>query len=406
MTYWILGCEGRIDRLPPGDRERRIVDIVEQRSDFRIPRSRVHLTHRALRQEILQALGPLLFDSFSDRERVQDILESRFSVAMNQAFACGVHSGTVGLFMALRACGVGPGDEVITVGNSDVSTTAAISHCGATPVLCDILESDYTINPDLVEPLIRDRTAAILPVDLYGHPANVKSLREIADAHDLVIVEDAALAAGAWDYGMPVGAFADAAIFSFSPFKPLGCAGSGGMITTNDEDIARQLRLLCGYGHIPEVRSEIPGHQMHLAEGYNVTLDPLEAALVLAKLPELPDWTEKRRAIACTYADGLQGLDVVLPAFRPESEPTFRSYTVRVRDQQGVYQGMRRAGIEVALHYVPPVYRQPVYEQGLPGSDALPETDNVTEDLVCLPVTVELSEEEIRSVVQTLSDLL
>jgi len=379
---------------------------VEERGVFRVPRSRVHLTHRAMRQEILEALAPLLFDPFSGSERVRSVLERRFAEVVGQTFACGVHSGTVGLFMALRACGVGPGDEVITVGNSDISTTAAISHCGATPVLCDILESDYTINPGLVEPLITGHTTAILPVDLYGHPANVKSLRQIADRHSLKIVEDAALATGASDCGQPVGAFADATVFSFAPYKPLGCVGNGGMVTTDDEDIARQLRLLCGYGHISEVRSEIPGHQMHVAEGYNAPLDPLQAALVMVKLPYLREWTERRRAVAGAYAQGLQELDVVLPTFRPESSPTFRSYTIRVKDQQAVYQGLRQAGVEAALHYVPPVYRQPVYAEGLAGSENLPVTERVTRELVCLPVTVELDDEEIRYVIQTLSDLM
>jgi len=379
---------------------------MKQEGSFRVPRSRVYQTHRAMRAEILEALNPILFDPAPRSEQVRGVLERRFAESVQQHFACAVHSGTVGLFLALQACGVGPGDEVVTVGNSDISTTAAISHCGATPVLCDILESDYTINPDLVEPLITERTAAILPVDLYGHPADVKSLREIANAHGLVIVEDAALATGAWDYGQPVGAFADVTVFSFAPFKPLGCVGDGGIVTTDDEDIARQLRLLCGYGHIPEVQSEIPGHQMHVAEGYNVSLDPLEAALVMVKLPHLPEWTEKRRAIARAYEEGLRGLDVGLPTFRPESAPTFRSYTIQVKDQQAIYQGLRYAGVEAVLHYVPPVYRHPVYTEGLPGSENLPVTERRTRELVCLPVTVELREEEVRYVVRALHDLM
>lgn len=379
---------------------------MEQPLSFRVSRSRVHETHQAMRQEILAALDPILFGPVLGSEEVRGVLERRFAEAMGQSFACAVHSGTVGLFLALKACGVGPGNEVITVGNSDISTTAAISHCGATPVLCDILESDYTLDPTLVEPLITPRTAAILPVDLYGHPANVKSLREIADRHGLRIVEDAALATGARDHGQLVGAFADATVFSFAPLKPLGSVGNGGMVTTNDEGIARHLRLLCGYGHIPEVRSDVPGHQMHIAEGYNVPLDPLQAALVAVKLPRLREWTEKRRAIVAAYAHGLQDLDVVLPAFRPESAPTFRSCTIRVKDQQAIYQELRRAGVEVVLHYVPPIYQQPVYAGRLRGADNLPVTDQLARELICLPVTVELDEDDVQFVVNTLRDLM
>ena len=139
----------------------------------------------------------------------------------------------MGLFIALRACGVGPGAEVITIANADISTTAAISQCGATPVLCDVCAADFTIDVDCVAGLITERTAAILPVDLYGHPANVKQLRPLADAHGLSIIEDAALALGAYDYGAPVGSFADVTVFSFAPFKPLGSVGNGGMVTTH-----------------------------------------------------------------------------------------------------------------------------------------------------------------------------
>ncbi|MGC8836884.1 MAG: DegT/DnrJ/EryC1/StrS family aminotransferase [Anaerolineae bacterium] len=379
---------------------------MEQATEFRVPRSRVYETHKALRQAIWEALEPVLFHSPAAGEAARRDLEEQFARIVGQRFACAVHSGTVGLFLVLRACGVGPGDEVITVGNSDISTTAAISHCGAVPVLCDVQASDYTMDPDLVEPLITERTKALLPVDLYGHPADVQRLREIADRHGLCIVEDAALAAGARDHGRPVGAFADAAVFSFAPFKPLGSVGNGGMVTTDNPEIAQRLRLLCGYGHLPDVKAPEPGHQRHLAEGYNVPLDPLQAALLSVKIALLPEWTAKRRAIAAAYEERLRSLDLALPAFRPESEPTFRSYTVRVRDQVRVYQGLRRAGVEAVLHYVPPVYRQPVYPQGLPGSDRLPVTERLAREIVCLPVSPELTLDDVEYVVEVLRNLL
>jgi dTDP-4-amino-4,6-dideoxygalactose transaminase len=379
---------------------------MKRETSFRVPRSRVDQTHRAMRTEILRAIEPILIGPLSQAEQVHQTLEQDFAAAVQQSFACAVHSGTVGLFLALRACGVGPGDEVITVGNSDISTTAAISNSGATPVLCDVLPTDFTIDPARVEPLITEHTTAILPVDLYGHPADVKSLRKIAEQHGLKIVEDAALATGACDYGQPVGAFADVTVFSFAAFKPLGCVGNGGMLTTDDEQIARNIRQLCGYGHALDQRADTPGHQMHVAEGYNLPLDPLQAALLSIKLPHLREWTEKRRAVASAYAEGLQDLEVVLPSFRGESSPTFRSYTIRVKDQQAVYQGLRRSGVEAVLHYVPPVYRQPVYRCGLPGADHLPITDQVTRELVSLPVTVELDENDVQFVVNTLRNLL
>ena len=373
---------------------------------FRIPRSRVHETHQALREEIVAALEPLLFGPVSGEGReVRRVLEGQFCETVKQAFACAVHSGTMGLVIALRACGVGPGDEVITVANSDISTTGAVSLCGATPVLCDVLETDYTINPTLVEALITGRTKALLPVDLHGHPADVKSLRTIADEHNLNIVEDAALATGARDYGQPVGAYADACVFSFAPIKPLGSVGSGGIITTNHETIAERMRLLAGYGYAPQ-EGVTPGYQSYSAEGYNVPLDPLQAALVSVKLPHLITWTKKRRSIAKTYAEGLEGLSAILPTFRPDSQPTFRSYTIRVPDQQGAYQALRQAGIEVVLHYAPPVYQYAVYQDGLRGSNALPVTDKLAGELLSLPVTTEFSDEDVQYVIETLRQVL
>jgi dTDP-4-amino-4,6-dideoxygalactose transaminase len=359
-----------------------------------------------MRSKILTALESLVFDQLGEATHVRREFESAFALQVQQKYACAVHSGTLGLFLALRACGVGPGDQVITVGNSDVSTTAAISHCGAVPVLCRVREMDYTMDPDAVEPLITDQTVAILPVDLYGHPVDAKALRSIADDYGLKIVEDAALAAGARDHGRSVGAFADVTLFSFAPFKPLGSVGNGGMLVTSDPELAMRIRLLCSYGHAPDTGPDIHGRQQHIIEGYNMPLDPLQAALLQIKLPHLNEWTEKRRQIASAYARGLQGTAAILPTFRPESEPTFRSYTVRVPDQVKVYQAMRAAGVEVVLHYTPPVYRQPVYPSGLVGSDALPLTDRLAQEILCLPVTVELTDDDVDYAVATLRSLL
>lgn len=387
-------------------RQRERFVVVPQEGSFRVPRSRVDHTHRSMRTEILEALDPILFGPLRKVEEVRGVLEDRFAAKVKQRYACAVHSGTVGMFLALQACGVGPGDEVITVGNSDISTTAAISQCGAIPVLCDVRDLDYTIDASLVGTLITKRTTAILPVDLYGHPADVKSLRQVADRDDLKIVEDAALAMGAYDHGQPLGAFADATVFSFAPFKPLGCVGNGGMVTTNDEQIARRLRLLCGYGHSLDANIGTSSHQMHVAEGYNVPLDPLQAALLAVKLPHIEEWTRKRRAVALAYVEGLRDLEVVLPTFRPESSPTFRSYTIQVKHQQAVYRSLRLAGIEATLHYVPPIYQQPVYhERRLAGSDCLPVTDQQSLEIVGLPVTVELDEIDVRYVVETMRDI-
>lgn len=370
---------------------------------YRVPRSRAAVTHQGLRQDILEALEPILFDSAMNGYAARATFEERFAAAVNRRFATAVHSGSIALYIGLRACGIGPGDEVVTVGNSDVSTTAAITLCGAEPVLCDIREADYNLNVDAVEACLTARTRAIMPVDLYGHPSDVKRLRELTGERRLRIVEDAALATGARDYGWSVGAFADATIFSFAPFKPLGSSGNGAVITSHDPEIARNIRLLAGYGHTPDVSDERPGHQAHVGEGLNVPLDPLQAALLLIKLPHLGVWTEQRRLLAQRYRQQLDPSKVRLPQLRAESEPTYRSYTILVENQARVYLALRDAGVDAVLHYAPPVYQQPVYRQHRLASAQLPVTEFVSQHLICLPVTPELSAEEIDSVCEVVN---
>ena len=373
---------------------------------FRVPRSRGIETHQSLRAEIMAALESILFDSYHHAYAIRQELEKAFAAEAEQRFAVAAHSGTVGLFLALRAAGVGRGDEVITIGNSDISTTGAISQCGAVAALCDVLPSDYTINPSLVESLITERTRAILPVDLHGHPANVKLLRPLADHYGLKIVEDAALAAGAFDYGKPVGAFADVTMFSFSAFKPLGGASNGAMLVTSDEEIHEKLRLLVGYGHDP-VRADVQaGYQNYIEEGYNVPLDGLEAALLLVKLPYLKEWTRKRRAIAAALQAGLADTSARTPSFRAESAPTFRSYAIRVDRQLEIYHGLRAAGIEAVISYAPPIYQYTVYEGKFPRAGELKVTDRLASEIVNLPVTPELTADDTDYMINVLRDLL
>lgn len=372
---------------------------------YRVPRSRASQTHRAMRDEIIAALEPVLFDAYRHSYPLRSQLEDAFAADAQQRYTVAAHSGTVALVIALRAIGIGPGDEVITVGNSDISTTGAISLCGGTPVLCDVLESDYTMDIKTVEEQITERTRAILPVDLHGHPADVKALRALADRHQLKIVEDAALASGAMDHGLPAGAFADVAMFSFAPFKPLGSAGNGAMLVTNDEAIHNQLRLLVGYGYSPEPVTPA-AWQNYIAEGFNVPLDGLQAALLLVKLPHLKEWTARRRAIAAALEAGLAETPVITPRFRPESAPTFRSYAIRSERQLELHDGLREAGIEAVIHYAPPIYRYDVYADAFPNRDQLPVTELLASQVVNLPVTPELTDDEVEYMIETVQKLL
>lgn len=371
---------------------------------FRIPRSRAHHVHRQLRDDILRALEPMLFESAELEPAAERNLQSQFAALLHRRHAVACNSATSGLFLALLACGVKPGDEVVTVGNSDISTSSAISHCGGRPVFCDIQPDDFTIDPALVEACLTSRTRALLPVDLYGHPADVRALRHLAEAHDLKIVEDAALALGACDYEQPVGAFADATVFSFGANKPLGSAGNGGMVVTDDDQIAEMLQLYRGYGRSPR-EAYVAGQPLHHAgEGYNLPIDPLQAAIIGVKLPFLARWTERRREIAQIYSAGLAEIPVRLPTFRPESDPMFHSYVIRVPNRDALHTNLRRNGIESVMHYAPPVLHQAVYQSTLGATVTLPVTDQAAAELLCLPVTPELLDEEVHFVIDTLRD--
>lgn len=372
---------------------------------FRIPRSRTMETHRALRDEFMAAIEPLVINTYSHSADVRGELERAFAAEVDAKYAVAVGSGTVALFLALRACGIGPGDEVITIANSDISTSAAITNCGAKIALCDVLATDYTIDPELVEGVITPRTRAILPVDLHGHPANVKRLREIADRHGLLIVEDAALATGAYDHGLPVGAFADAAAFSLAPFKPFGSSGNGGIVVTSDEGIYERLCLLADYGHAKPNPAKPAAYQDYVAEGYNVPLDALQAAILLVKLPYLKQWTARRRAIGEALGAGLAGTSARVPQIRPESAPTFRSYTICVERQLELHRALREAGIEAVVHYAPPITRYKVYAH-LFADVRLPVTDRLGRQIVNLPVSPEFTDEDVNFMIDTTRNLL
>ena len=373
---------------------------------FRIPRSRTFETHHALRDEFMAAIEPLVLNTYSHSATVRKQLEAEFAAEMGAKYAVAVGSGTIALFLALRASGIGAGDEVITIANSDISTTAAVTNCGAKPVVVDVLASDYTIDPNLVEAQITPRTRAILPVDLHGHPANVKALRPIADRHNLKIIEDAALATGACDYGAPVGAFADAAAFSLAPFKPFGSAGNGGMVVTSAETIYRNLCLLADYGHAPRSPQQPAAYQNYIAEGYNVPLDALQAAILRVKLPYLKQWTAKRRAIGEALEAGLAGTSARTPQLRPESAPTFRSYTICVDRQLEVHQALRQAGIEAVIHYAPPITHYSVYAGLFPNADQLPVTERLGREIVNLPVSPEFTDEDLDFMIETTRRIL
>ena len=324
--------------------------------------------------------------------------EEEFAAYCEVEHAIGVDSGTSALELALRAVGVGVGDEVITVANTFVATAFAISHCDAIPVLVDADPVTYTIDTDQVAAAVTSRTRAIMPVHLYGQPADMEPIRAIAQAHGLALIEDACQAHGARERGRRVGGLGTAAAFSFYPAKNLGAHGDGGMVVTNDDEVAERIRLLRNYGEVTKYSSEMVG--------YNRRLDTIQAAMLRVKLPHLDRWNGARREHAALYDRLLEGLPLVRPATRSDVDHVWHLYVVRVRDRHRVRQRLLDEGIETGIHYPVPIHLQPAYrELGHRGGD-FPVSERYADEILSLPMYPELLDDAIRRVVDALGRAL
>ncbi|GIW05776.1 MAG: glutamine--scyllo-inositol aminotransferase [Dehalococcoidia bacterium] len=320
--------------------------------------------------------------------------EAEFAAYIGAAYAVGCGSGTEALRLALGALGIGPGDEVITVGHTAVATVAAIELAGATPVLVDIDPVHATLDPARIEAACTARTKAILPVHLYGQPADLTAILAVAARHGLRVVEDCAQAHGAcWD-GRRVGAFGDAACFSFYPTKNLGAIGDGGMVVTNDPAVANEARLLREYGWAERYVS----HRV----GWNSRLDELQAAVLRVKLRHLDADNARRRAIADRYDRELDGLGFALPARRPGATHVFHLYVIRHPERDRLLEFCRRHGVSPGIHYPVPVHLQPAYRGRMAGADRLPETERAAREVLSLPMYPELTDDEVSTVTAVL----
>jgi dTDP-4-amino-4,6-dideoxygalactose transaminase len=310
--------------------------------------------------------------------------ETAFAAYVGAQGAVGVASGTSALQLALQASGVGRGDEVITTAHTFIATAEPISHLGATPVFVDIDPATFNIDPARVEDAITPRTRAILPVHLYGRPAPMAELMDIAARHHLVVIEDAAQAHGARYRGQACGTIGSMSCFSFYPGKNLGAYGDGGAVTSNDPDLLAHVRKLRDHGRTSKYE--------HDEIGYGERLDALQAAILNAKLTHLGDWTEARRAHARTYRDRLGGSDLVLPTEDPLDEHVFHLYVVRSQRRDALLAHLNEAGVGAGIHYPVPLHRQPAYRDLAPVN--LPHTEQAAAEVLSLPLFPELTEEQ------------
>lgn len=351
-----------------------------------------YLAHRA---EIDAAMQRVLDRGLYILSEEVKAFESEFAAYLGVAQAWGVGSGTEALHLALAACGVGPGDDVITVAHTAVATVSAIELLGAVPVLVDIDPATFTLDPAKLEAAISPRTKAIIPVHIYGQPADLAPILDIARRHGVRVVEDCAQAHGALYHGKRVGAWGDIAGFSFYPTKNLGAIGDGGAVVTSDPALGERVRLLREYGWAERYVSHLPG--------WNSRLDELQAAILRVKLRHLDADNTARARLAAVYAEGLAGLNVIRPVTGTDRTHVYHLFVIRSAQRAGLQAFLKEREVGALVHYPVPVHLQPAYQHRLRGSQALPETERAAREVLSLPMYPELSPAEVQRVIEAVA---
>jgi len=344
---------------------------------------------RELRAQLDQAWARVLDAGWYILGPELEAFETEFSHYVGCNYGVGVGSGLDALRLGMIALGAGPGDEVIVPGNTFIATWLAVSEVGALPVPVEPDESTYTISPEAAEAAITERTVGVVPVHLYGHPADMAPLVTVAKRHGLWVLEDAAQAHGARYRGMPVGALGHAAAWSFYPGKNLGALGDGGALTTNDELLAERVRLLRNYG------STVKYH--HDVKGYNSRLDELQAALLRVKLAHLDEWNARRALVAARYLEALHDADFALPTPALWAQPAWHLFVVRTAQRDLLQRVLAAQGVETLVHYPNAPHRQPAYVEM--SAVQLPVTERLHQEVLSLPIGPHLSHEQVEHVV-------
>jgi dTDP-4-amino-4,6-dideoxygalactose transaminase len=319
--------------------------------------------------------------------------EAAFATYTGTSQSIAVNSGTSALHLALLAAGIGPGDEVITVPFTFVATVAAVEYCGARPVFVDVDPQTLTMDPSRIESAITERTKAILPVHLYGHPADMDPILEVARRHNLVVIEDAAQAHGAEYKGRRIGSIGHMGCFSFYPGKNLGAYGEGGAVVTDNPEFARTIRILRDWG------AEKKYH--HILKGFNYRMEGIQGAILGVKLPYLEAWTEARRAHAGAYRRHLAGSGLELSVEAPSVRHVYHVFPVFTpqRDELQAYLGLK--GIQTGIHYPSPVHLLPAYADLGHRVGDFPVSERAAREELSLPMYPELSESQILEVAET-----
>jgi dTDP-4-amino-4,6-dideoxygalactose transaminase len=363
---------------------------------MRVPFVDLRPQHSALRSELSAAFEQIMDQCDFVLGKDVSAFESEFAEFCGVQFAVGVASGVSALELCLRAYEVGPGDEVIVPAHTFVATMAAVSCCGACPVLVEVDPATYNIDTAGIREAITPKTRAIIPVHLYGQPAAMDAIMALAGEYDLKVIEDACQAHGAFYKGRRTGSLGHAAAFSFYPTKNLGGCGDGGMIVTNDAQLAEKARALRNCGQKTK--------NSHELFPLNYRLDTIQAAWLRPKLRHLDEWNHKRQQAAALYREKLAGADVVVPIETPDSTHVYHLYVVRSPHREELRQYLGEKGIGTAIHYPIPVHRQPFYrENGIKFGD-LTGTERLCDEILSLPMFPDITEEQIEYVADCIGE--
>ena len=320
--------------------------------------------------------------------------EEEFASYCGVADCVGVGNGTDAVYLALRALGIGPGDEVITVSHTFIATSEGITQTGATPVFIDVQEDTMLMDPDLIERAITARTKAIIPVHLYGQMCEMDRILEIARRHNLKVVEDAAQAHGARWQNKRAGSIGDVACFSFYPGKNLGAFGDAGAVVSNDKNLVERVRSTANHGSVTKYT--------HETEGVNSRLDAIQAAILRVKLRHLDHWNAERRKHAAHYSAALPNSEIKCLRVHPDAEMVWHLFVIRVHDRKALQEKLNAEGVATGIHYPTPLHLQPAYARLKIPKGSLPVTERIAEEIISLPMYPELTVNQLEVVIASL----
>lgn len=363
---------------------------------MKIPFATFEVMHSEIEEEILAAFEKVYKKNWFIQGSEVEAFEEEFAAYCGTKYCVGCGNGLDALMLILKGYGIGVGDEVIVPSNTYIATALAVSYVGATPIFVEPELSTYNINPQKIEEKITEKTKAIMVVHLYGQPAKMDEIMEIAKKHGLKVIEDSAQAHGALYHGERTGNLGDAAGFSFYPGKNLGALGDGGAVVTNDKELADKVRALGNYG------SDYKYH--HIYKGNNSRLDEIQAAFLRIKLKNLDRWNENRRSTAVKYAQGIHNPEVVLPKEMEDVKHVYHIYAVKSEKRDELETYLNEKGIGTNKHYPIPMHLQGAYADLNIPKGALPIAEEISSTILSIPMSYGMSEEEIDYVIDAINN--